>query len=80
MPRLSLWSPNKQNDYRFLDRSIREMFTVGGIDMYIHKYMGPELKEGDTPSEDDILKIEDLLFLENRNRNYEDDIRVIRGV
>jgi len=78
--RLSLYRPNKTNDYRFLDRRIREQFTVGGMDIFIHKYMGPKLKEGETPSDDDILKIQDLLFLENRNREYEDDIRIIRGV
>ena len=80
MPRLSLYRPNKTSDYKFLDNRIREMFTVGGIDIYIHKYAGPKLKEGETPSDDDILKIEDLLFLENRNRNYEEDIRILRGV
>jgi hypothetical protein len=39
MPRLSLYRPNKQNDYRFLDRTVHEMLTVGGTDLYIHKYL-----------------------------------------
>ena len=41
MPRLSLYRENKSNDYKFLDRTIKEMFTVGATDLYIHKYMGP---------------------------------------
>ena len=42
MPRLSLYRPNKQNDYRFFDRTISEQLTVGGTDLYIHKYLGPK--------------------------------------
>ena len=85
MPRLSLWKPNKQNDYKFLDRTITEMFTVGGTDLYIHKYLGP----ADTgPSTDftqpqylepDPTKIQDLLFLENRDRKYDSSIYRLRG-
>ena len=41
MPKLSLWRPNKTNDYNFFDRTISEMFTVGATDLYIHKYLGP---------------------------------------
>ena len=85
MPRLSLYRPNKQNDYRFMDRTISEMFTVGGTDLYIHKYLGPT-DQG--PSADytqpqyDALNpnnIQDLLFLENRDRTYAPDIYRLRG-
>jgi hypothetical protein len=41
MPRLSLYRPNKGNDYKFFDRRISEMFTVGGVDINLHKYLGP---------------------------------------
>jgi len=41
MPRLSLYRPNRTRDYQFLDRTISEMYTVGGLDIYVHKYMGP---------------------------------------
>jgi len=87
MPRLSLWRTNKTNDYRFLDRTISEQFTVGGLDIFIHKYagvkMGAESKEDATLpyyDEENPLFIEDLLLLENRNRSYEDDVHVLRGV
>jgi len=43
MPRLSLWSPEKRNDYKYLDSVISEQYTVGGLDIYIHKYLGPKV-------------------------------------
>ena len=42
MPRLSLYKPERGNDYHFLDKQIQEMFTVGGTDINIHKYIGPQ--------------------------------------
>ena len=42
MPRLSLYRPNRTKDYQFLDRTISEMYTVGGLDIYVHKYLGPQ--------------------------------------
>lgn len=87
MPRLSLWRPNKTNDYRFLDRIIHEQYTVGGLDIYIHKYLGVKPTangSGDitlpTYSETNPLFIEDLLLLENRNREYDNDVYTLRGV
>ena len=85
MPRLSLYRSNKQNDYRFLDRTISEQFTVGGTDLYVHKYVGIT-NQG--PSTDytqpqqltpDPTKIQDLLFLENRDRKYDSTIYRLRG-
>ena len=85
MPRLSLYRENKQNDYRFLDRTISEQFTVGGTDMYIHKYLGPT-NQGTSidytqPQYDSLNpnNIQDLLFLENRDRSYDPDIYRLRG-
>ena len=90
MPRLSLYRPNRTYDYQYLDRNIKEMFTVGGIDIYIHKYLGPQLNpdQTNTPGDATIptyavenpLFIEDLLLLENRDRVYAPDIFIMRGV
>ena len=93
MPRLSIFKPEKGNDYKFFDRNIREMFTVGGTDLHLHKYIGPydqgsTNKDGDaTPTQPqysgDSLNertIQDLLFLENRDRKYADDVYVVRGI
>ena len=85
MPRLSLYRPEKQNDYRFMDRNISEQLTVGGTDLYIHKYLGPE-DQGESidftqPQYDKLepTNIQDLLFLENRDRKYAKDIYRLRG-
>jgi hypothetical protein len=93
MPRLSIFKPEKGNDYKFFDRNINEMFQVGGTDLHFHKYLGPydqgsSQKDGDaSPSQPqysgDSLNertIQDLLFLENRDRKYADDIYVVRGI
>ena len=41
MPKLSLWKDGRHtNDYKFIDRRISEMFTVGGTGIYLHKYLG----------------------------------------
>ena len=85
MPKLSLYRPNKQNDYRFFDRTISEQLTVGGTDLYIHKYLGPTNQGPSvdyTQPEYDALSptnIQDLLFLENRDRTYDPNIYRLRG-
>ena len=88
MPRLSLYRPNRTSDYQFLDRTISEMYTVGGLDIYVHKYLGPKTNDNTgnndatIPKYDrtDPLFIEDLLLGENRDRAYDPDIFIMRGV
>lgn len=94
MPRLSLYRPNRQNDYKFIDRTISEMYQVGGVDMFVHKYLGPILHGDDSSSvsggtqdatqpaysTESPLFIEDLFLLENRDRKYDDDVYEMRGV
>lgn len=85
MPKLSLYRPNKQNDYRFFDRTIAEELRVGGTDLYIHKYLGPT-DQGPSidytqPQYDTLnpTNIQDLLFLENRDRTYDPNVYRLRG-
>jgi len=93
MPRLSLYRPNKTSDYQFLDKTITEMYTVGGLDIFCHKYLGPQVSTGiNQPSpgnadatlpvynQQNPLFIEDLLLLENRDRAYDPNIYIMRGV
>lgn len=92
MPRLSLYRPNRTSDYQFLDRTISEMYTVGGVDIYIHKYLGPKTGGEDSVesgnfdatqpvySTENPLFIQDLLLLENRDRAYDPDVYQLRGV
>ena len=86
MPRLSLYRSEKSHDYRFFDRIIKEQFYVGGTDLYIHKYLG--ITDNQTATTDltkphydslDPTNIQDLLFLENRDRKYASDIYRLRG-
>jgi hypothetical protein len=91
MPRLSIYKPEKGNDYKFFDRNINEMFQVGGVDIFLHKYIGTydqgaTNKDGPAsptlPAESTLGErtIQDLLFLENRDRKYDADVYVIRGI
>lgn len=92
MPRLSLYHPQKSNDYKFMDRTISEMYTVGGLDIFVHKYMGPKTGGEDSTESDNYdatqpvystenpLFIQDLLLLENRDRAYDPDVYTMRGV
>ena len=89
MPRLSLYRPEKGNDFKFLDKIISQQFQVGGTDIFIHKYAGtvapadgastpttPNNSTNPIPE----LGIQDVLFMENRDRIYEPDVYVLRGV
>lgn len=88
MPRLSMYRPEKGNDFKFIDRVINEQFQVGGTDVYIHKYLGPVNPEEGTSSPTSPnntnpiaeLGIQDLLFMENRDRHYDPDVYVVRGI
>jgi hypothetical protein len=88
MPRLSLYKPERGNDYAFLDKSISEMFTIGGTDVFVHKYLGPKdvssvAATADQPSYvggSAETSIQDMLFLENRDRKYDPNIYNLRGI
>jgi hypothetical protein len=94
MPRLSLYRPNRQNDYKFLDQRMAEMYQVGGLDIFVHKYLGPQPHGDDSSSQTggtqdatqpaysytNPLFVEDLLLIENRDRKYDQDIYIMRGV
>jgi hypothetical protein len=65
------------------------MYTVGGADIYTHKYLGPNIAGNEQGNNDATLPkydqtnplfIEDLLLLENRDRAYDPDVYVMRGV
>jgi hypothetical protein len=89
MPRLSLYRPEKGNDFKMLDRVINEQFQVGGTDIFIHKYTGPQSAqpastEGGVPGIANAttpeLGIQDVIFMENRDRSYDPNIYSIRGI
>lgn len=90
MPKLSLYRPEKGKDFKFIDRVVNERFQVGGVDCLIHKYLGPLSSTGTnvtptTPANTGTnvipeLGIQDVLFMENRDRQYDPDVYVIRGI
>ena len=87
MPRLSLYRPNKTKDYEFLDKVIYEQFSIGGTDINVHKYLGPEnpTDADATASEPQYnavkeTNIQDMLFLENRDRKYDPDVYNMRAI
>lgn len=86
MARLSLWKDGKHsNDYKFLDRRISELYTIGGTGVLLHKYLGPIEQTGSTDAtkpeytNQSEMNIQDLLFLENRDRKYDPDVYKLRG-
>lgn len=88
MPRLSLYKPEKGNDYKFIDRAILEQFQIGGTEVLIHKYLGPvaPIEGTSTPGTPintnpiEELGIQDLILMENRDRKYDQDVYVLRGI
>lgn len=87
MPRLSLWKDGAHtNDFKFFDRRISEMFTIGGTGINVHKYLGIIDQGSSTDAsqpqatQDDPLAIQDFLFLENRDRKYDQDVYTMRGI
>lgn len=88
MPRLSLWKNAKTKDYFFQDRAIREAVGAGGTSFLIHKYLGPAaVEDGSDPARPKLsaqdqlseLDMQDLLFMENRDRIYDTTIYEMRG-
>ena len=71
MPRLSLYKPEKGQDYKFIDRQVSEMFQAGGTDLYWHKYLGSNTDASNATADQPAYantsptNIQDLLLLEN---------------
>lgn len=88
MPKLSLWKNAKTNDYHYQDRLIREAVGAGGTSILIHKYLGPAaVEDGSDPAKPNLaakdeineLDIQDILFMENRDRVYDTTVYELRG-
>lgn len=77
MSKLKLWRNNKTKDYKFIDRSIFEYFEISGTQMFIHKYVGTYDEQGNVLEN---IKIQDLLFMETRDRKYDPNVIEIFGI
>jgi hypothetical protein len=88
MPKLSLWKNAKTNDFYYQDRMIREAVGAGGTSILIHKYLGPAaVEDGSDPAKPNLaakseineMDIQDILFMENRDRVYDTTVYELRG-
>lgn len=78
MARIQLWNFGKKNaDYRFQDRTIAEFFNASGTGVYVHLYMGTYGQDGqpDKPA----TEIQDVVWGENRDRMYSQEVYELRG-
>jgi len=91
MSKFTLWKGlgKKSKDYKFVDRIVSEQYRRGGVEFWIHKYLGPETQtaNGDatltnTATSQSIipeLDIQDVLNMEIRDRTYDPDIYSLMG-
>ena len=81
MPRLSIWnSGRRSNNYNYFDRIISGFFHASGTAVYVHKYLGAYKNDANgNPVPLDPLNIQDVLFLENRDRAYDKEVYELRG-
>lgn len=78
MPKLSAWNPVRGSDFKFIDNAIAENMRIGGAGVLTHMYLGPTTdSNGNTDT--DITTIQDVLFLTNNNRKYDDNVFELRG-
>ncbi len=71
MGKMSLWKNHKTNDYKFTDRQLKSYFHVSGTKVCIHEYIGTYNEKGHPV---DGVKVQDVLFMETRDRRYSKDI------
>jgi hypothetical protein len=83
------WSPQKNLDYQYLDGVIREYFDIGGVSVFLHKYIGTidqgNLEDPSQPSATQsslsgVSEIQDLLFQENRDRRYDPQVYELKAI
>jgi hypothetical protein len=84
MARIQLWQNGRKGlDYTFLDRSISNFMGASGAPLYVHKYLGVHDQtapvDGDSPAPPSITDIQDVLLMENRDRQYSPDVFELRG-
>ena len=88
MAKMSMWDRHKNDDYYFIDEQVREQFNIGGVEVLLHKYLGihdqGEQNDATQPSnakskKKGVRQIQDLFFLENRDRAYDPNVYEMRA-
>ncbi len=67
----------KNADYRFQDRTISEFFNASGTALYVHLYEGTYGQDG--KPDKSITEIQDVVWGENRDRKYSQNVFELRG-
>lgn len=82
---LSLWNAKKGYTYKSMDLWTAQQFRIGGTAAFVHKYIGPVTTNSDNEYIPDTagqtngeLTIQDIFFMENRDRMYDQDIYELR--
>lgn len=74
--KLKMWADRKSNDYKFVDRILSNYFETSGTKMLIHKFVGHYDEDGNVNKN----KVQDLLFMESRDRHYAKEIYEMYGI
>ncbi len=89
MENFNNWSVLKNDDYQFFDSTIREWFEIGGVSVFLHKYIGTinQGNQGDASQpgaaqtkSKGLTEIQDLFFQENRDRSYDPYVYELKAV
>ncbi len=85
MPRLSIWNSGRKGaTFNYIDKQISQWMGASGTAVYVHKYLGHHDQEAPNPQNPrpapSVTSIQDVLFLENRDRKYSDEVFELRGV
>lgn len=89
MDKMNFWNPRKDNDYRFIDSIILEYFEIGGVSVFLHKYLGPQdqgsSKDLTQPGlvqsqKTGVTQVQDLFFQENRDRSYDPNVYEMKAI
>jgi hypothetical protein len=74
---LTLWNDGRKGkNYNFIDRHISNHIRMSGTGILVHMYLGVPDKDGSVTS---LTKIQDVVFLENRDRKYSKDVIQLIG-
>lgn len=75
---LTLWNDGRKGkNYKFIDRHVSNHIRMSGTAVLVHKYIGGLDSDGSIEA---LTKIQDVTFLENRDRKYEKNVFPLIGV
>jgi len=85
MSNFKTYRPGKSKDYRFVDKLVKQQLEIGGTLIHAHLYLSPIAQPNsnnstiNSQSGVNALTIEDVLLVENRDRNYDPTVIDLTG-